>query len=190
MPHSICVFCSSSDRVAPVFFDAARELGAEIARRGHTLVYGGAGVGLMGTVARSVHQHGGRVVGVIPEALKAAGIGYDLCDELIVTRDMRERKAVLDQRSTAFFGLPGGFGTLEEVLEAITLKQLSYHAKPVLLLNLDGFYNPLEHLFEHIYAQNFAREHYRELYHFAPAVSEAFTYLDAYQPPTVRGKWS
>ena len=190
MAKTLCVYCSSSDRVAPHFFAAARELGAEIARQGYSLIYGGTDVGLMGAIARSVHQHQGYVIGVIPEALHAAGIAYNLCDELIVTRDMRERKAAMENRADAFVGFPGGFGTLEEVFEILTLKQLSYHAKPLVLLNVAGFYDPLLELFEHIYASNFARLDYRELYHVANDAPDLFRYLGSYQPPQLKNKWS
>lgn len=189
MTRMICVYCSSSDKVAPVYFDAARELGLAMAARGYGLIYGGTSVGLMGAVARAVHEGGGQVVGVIPEAIHREGISYDLADELIVTRDMRERKAAMENRATAFVALPGGFGTLEELFEILTLKQLRYHHKPLMLLDVDGFYKPLEDLFTHMYKERFAREEYRELYHFAPTVDALFTYLDGYQPPAPIRKW-
>jgi uncharacterized protein (TIGR00730 family) len=161
-----------------------------MARRGIALVYGGTDVGLMGTMARSVHEHGGRVIGVIPELLHSRGIAYGLADELIVTRDMRERKAVMEARADAFVALPGGFGTLEELLEIITGKQLGYHAKPVVLLDVEGFYQPLIRLFDHIYEQRFARPEHRQLYHVTGDIEELFCYLDQYRPPAVDLKWS
>ncbi|HYG56628.1 MAG TPA: TIGR00730 family Rossman fold protein [Symbiobacteriaceae bacterium] len=190
MEKSICVYCASSDRVAPHFFEAARQLGAEIARRGYALVYGGTDVGLMGTIARSVHQHGGKVVGVIPELIHGKGIAYALCDELIVTADMRERKAVMDARAGAFVAFPGGFGTLEEAFEMLTLKQLRYHSRPVAFLNVAGFYDPLLELFEHIYANHFAWPESRQLYHIANDLESLFDYLESYRPPELKDKWS
>lgn len=190
MEKAICVYCSSSNAVAPEFFTAARELGAEMAQQGYALVYGGTRVGLMGAIAGAVHAHGGTVIGVIPEVLHRHGIAYDLADELIITRDMRDRKATMAARATAFVGFPGGFGTLEEIMETITLKQLQYHNKPVALLNVGGFYDPLLHLFEHFYTNNFAKPVYRQLYHVAADPAALFAHLDTYQPPDLGAKWA
>lgn len=190
MDRAICVYSSSSDRVDPVYFAAARDLGAEMARRGYALVYGGTRVGLMGAVAAAVHAHGGKVIGVIPEALHEKGIGYEPADELIITRDMRERKAVMADRAQAFVALPGGFGTLEELFEILTLKQLHYHQKPVVVLNVAGFYGPFLDLCEHIYRENFAKPAYRQLYHVTVRIPEIFAYLEQYQPPDLGSKWS
>lgn len=190
MERAICVYCSSSNAVDEAHFVAARELGRAMAQTGFALVYGGTNVGLMGALAESVHAHGGKVIGVIPMALKERGIGYDRADELIVTPDMRSRKAKMAELASAFVGLPGGFGTLEEILETITLKQLSYHDKPVALLNVAGFYDPLHHLFEHVYEHRFAKPEYRALYHIAPDVDSLLTYLERYQPPDLQvNKW-
>lgn len=185
----ICVFSSSSDAIENGFFQTATELGHEIARRGDTMVYGGCSVGLMGAVARGVHELGGNVVGVIPSFIHAKGLGYEPSDELIVTRDMRERKATMEARADAFIALPGGFGTLEEMLEIITLKQLQQHTKPVIFLNRSGFYDPLAALFEHMYERRFAKAIYRDMYYFAPDVKSTFEYLDSYQAPVFENKW-
>lgn len=183
----ICVYCSSSDAVAPVYFDAARELGCALADRGHTLVYGGGRRGLMGEVARAVHEAGGRVVGVIPEALMAQH--YKQADETVVTGDMRERKAVMESRADAFIALPGGFGTLEEVLEILTLKQLRFHNKPIVLANIEGYYAHLAEMFEHLYAHHFSKPDYRVLYHVAPSIDDVLTYIETYTPPDLPDKW-
>ncbi|MFA6547179.1 MAG: TIGR00730 family Rossman fold protein, partial [Limisphaerales bacterium] len=114
---SICVYCSSSSAVDARYVEAAVEFGTHLGRRGLTLVYGGASVGLMGQLAQAVHRGGGRVLGVIPQSLRDREIAYEAADELVVTRDLRERKAVMESRADAFVALPGGFGTLEEVLE-------------------------------------------------------------------------
>jgi uncharacterized protein (TIGR00730 family) len=161
----------------------AAELGATLARQGWGLVYGGQQVGLMGAVARAVHAHGGRVTGVIPEALFDDAMTYREADELIVTPNMRERKATMEARADAFLGLPGGFGTLEEIMEILTLKQIQVHTRPLVLLNTAGFYGPLIELFEHFYRERFAKAECRELCHFAADVPAAFAYLDSYQPP-------
>lgn len=189
MPRCICVFSSSSDAVEPAFFDLARELGHAIGLRGDSIVFGGCNVGLMGAVARGTHAGGGRVIGAIPEFIATRGITYAESDEMIVTRDMRERKAAMEARADAFIALPGGFGTLEEMLEIITLKQLQQHAKPVVFLNHAGFYDPLAALFEHMYAHHFAKPSYREMYMFAPDVASALAYLDSYTPPVIESKW-
>ena len=186
---SICVFSSSSDAIDREFFSAALELGMEIALRNGTLVFGGTNVGLMGAVARATQKHGGRVVGVIPDFMRSKGISYASADELIVTGDMRERKATMESRSDAFIALPGGFGTLEEMIEIITLKQLRQHAKPVVFLDINNFYRPLQRLFEHMITQHFAKEAMRQIYHFANDVPAAFKYLDEYGPPKMDDKW-
>ena len=189
MRQSICVYCSSSDAVSPVFFDAATQLGAAIGRRNLTLVYGAGAVGLMGALARAVHQHGGRVTGVIPEFMHAKGVAYQDADELVVTGDMRERKAVMEERADAFVGLPGGFGTLEEILEVLTFKQLEIHAKPIVLLNTRGFYDQLLGLFEHIYRERFAKPDHRRLMYVTDDVDSAMAYVEDYRPTAVESKW-
>jgi cytokinin riboside 5'-monophosphate phosphoribohydrolase len=186
---AICVFSSSSDAIDRNFFSAALELGMEIALRNGTLVYGGTNIGLMGAVARATQKHGGHVIGVIPEFLRAKGITFTSADELIVTHDMRERKATMESRSDAFVALPGGFGTLEEMIEIITLKQLRQHVKPVVFLDIDNFYRPLQRLFEHMISNHFAKEAMRQIYHFATDVPRAFHYLDSYEPPKLDDKW-
>jgi uncharacterized protein (TIGR00730 family) len=136
-----------------------------------------------------VHGRGGYVVGVIPELLRKPGIAYEQADELIVTADMRERKAVMESRADAFIALPGGFGTLEEMLEIITLKQLNVHDKAIVFLNAGGFYDGLNEVFEHILEHKFAKQHYRGLYHFSPRVSDALDYIQSYTPPALEEKW-
>jgi cytokinin riboside 5'-monophosphate phosphoribohydrolase len=136
------VFCSSADGLAEVYRTAARDPGRELAGRGHRLVYGGGNVGLMGELARSVHEHRGTMVGVIPQSLVDRELAYDLADELVVTETLRERKAEMDARADAFVALPGGFGTLEELLEVLTLRQLRLHDRPVVLVNVAGYWEP------------------------------------------------
>lgn len=186
---AICVYCSSSDHVSDGFFEVAIELGEAVATSGYRLVYGGGDIGLMGALARSVHIHGGHVVGVIPEFLRQPGIAYELADELVVTVDMRERKAIMETRADAFIALPGGFGTLEEMLEIITLKQLGVHDKPVVFLNAGGFYDGLNEVFEHIFEHRFAKPRYRDLYHFSVSVADALAYIAGYEPPALESKW-
>ena len=186
---AICVYSSSSDAVDPVYFETASVLGAQIANHGYDLVYGGSKVGLMGALARSVHAHGGRVIGVIPQTIHARGVAYDLADELIVTGDLRERKARMEALADAFIALPGGFGTLEEVIEVLTLKQLQTHDKPIVFVNTLGFYDRLVALFEQFYAQQFAKIQFRELYAVTPDATATLAYLKSYSPSQPISKW-
>lgn len=167
----------------------AKELGTVIAERGDALIYGGASVGLMGALARSVHHKGGKVVGIMPDFMVGRGLAYAAANEMIITRDMRERKATMESRADVFLALPGGFGTLEEMLEVITLKQLQRHSKPVLFLNTQGFYDPLRALFDHMREHRFAKSSTDSLYYFASTVAEAFAYIDTYEPPKIELKW-
>ncbi len=189
MDKVICVYSSSSSAIATVYFQAAAELGQEIARRRDTMLYGGGLVGLMGAVAKAVHQTGGRVVGVIPEALNVPGVVYENCDELIITQTLRERKAIMDQRSDAFIALPGGYGTLEELLEIITLKQLRYHQKPIVILNINGFYDRLLKQFDQIISERFAKPECEKLYYITDTVDGALDYIEHYQPFQFTEKW-
>lgn len=182
MAQNICVYCASSDAIDPRYLDIAADMGARIAQRGDTLIYGGASKGMMGEVARSTQRHGGRVVGIIPQALVDLELAYTPADELIVTKDMRERKGLLERRADAFVALPGGLGTLEEVMEILTLKQLRLTTKALVLLNVDGFYEPLFSLFAHMTELRFVKPNYPQLYHPSPNLDDVFAYLDAYHP--------
>ena len=186
---SICVYCSSSNAVDPHYVAAAVEFGTLLGQRGLTLVYGGASVGLMGQLATAVHRAGGRVLGVIPQSLRDREIAYEASDELIVTRDLRERKAIMEARADAFVALPGGFGTLEEVLEVLTLKQLRAHQKPVVFLNTAGFYDRLLAVFEQLYEQRFAKADHRHSYGVAAAPADVLHHLDNPRPAPEVAKW-
>jgi cytokinin riboside 5'-monophosphate phosphoribohydrolase len=172
-----------------VYFESARELGKQIALRGDTMLFGGGLLGLMGATAQSVHDNNGKVIGVIPKALNIPGVVYESCDQLIVTEGLRERKAAMDSKSDAFIALPGGYGTLEEVLEIITLKQLGYHNKPVILLNTNGFYQHLLALFDQFFEERFAKSDCKQLYQVVNNASEALASIDHYQPFAFREKW-
>lgn len=185
---NICVFASSSSSVADVYKQAARQLGADIAKEGMGIVFGAGTEGLMGELARASHENDGCMIGVIPDSLNFPGIVYEECDELIATRTMRERKAIMEQRSIAFVALPGGFGTLEEILEIITLKQLGYHAKPVVLLNINGFYDNLIAQFEETAAQGFAVTAALGLLRVCGSAQEALEYIKNYKPDLVYKK--
>jgi uncharacterized protein (TIGR00730 family) len=141
--RAVCVFCGSSAPADPCYRDAARALGALVARRGIGLVYGGGSVGLMGELADAALSHGGRVTGVIPAGLFAREVGHTGLTELREVASMHERKQLMYDLSDAFVALPGGLGTLEELAEVATWSQLGLHSKPVVLLDVDGFWEPL-----------------------------------------------
>lgn len=143
----------------------------------------------MGACARGLQAQGGRLIGVIPEALNRAGIVCERCDELHVTHTMRERKAIMEGTADAFIALPGGYGTLEELLEVITLKQLHYHNKPIVILNTRSFYDPLLAFFESMIEQRFAKGSCRGFYHVAKAAEEALGHIEAYVPAEQEPKW-
>lgn len=181
MVRNVTVYCASSNAIDDRYADVAQELGQLLAQKGLTLVYGGGQVGLMGILARAVHDHGGTVFGVIPEALKEReGVAYEVADELVITKTMQERKRILFTRADAFIVLPGGFGTLEEFMEVLTLKQLGYHDKALTLVNTGGYYDPLLELFEHFFRERFAHERYRSLYAVVSRPEEALEYIESY----------
>jgi uncharacterized protein (TIGR00730 family) len=154
---TVCVYCGSGPGTNPRFVEAAIALGKALAENGIRLVYGGGSMGLMGAVATSVLDHGGSVTGIIPDFLTARENALNRVQEMIVTPDMHERKRLMFERSDAFVALPGGVGTLEELVEQLTWQQLGRHTKPVLLANIDGFWEPLLTLLAHMRATEFIR---------------------------------
>jgi uncharacterized protein (TIGR00730 family) len=159
----VCVYCGSNSGSLPAFAEAARELGATLARRGLGLVYGGGRVGLMGLVADAVVAEGGEVIGVVPEVLAKREIAHFELKDLRVVGSIHERKALMAELSDAFIALPGGFGTMEEFCEALTWAQLGLHHKPLGLLNVEGFYDSLLAFFDHAVERNFIRPEHRQL---------------------------
>jgi len=155
--RTICVYCGSGPGTNPRFVEAAKSLGKSFAENGIRLVYGGGSIGLMGAVAASVLDHGGMVTGIIPDFLTSRENALTRVQELIVTPDMHARKRLMFERSDAFVALPGGIGTLEELVEQLTWQQLGRHTKPVLLANIDGFWEPLLALVSHMRATEFIR---------------------------------
>jgi uncharacterized protein (TIGR00730 family) len=154
---TICVYCGSGPGSNPRFIEAAIALGRILAENHIRLVYGGGSIGLMGALATSVLDHGGTVTGIIPDFLTSRENALTRVQELIVTPDMHERKRLMFERSDAFVALPGGVGTLEELVEQLTWKQLGRHTKPILLANIDGFWEPLLALLAHMRATQFIR---------------------------------
>lgn len=189
MPKLLCVYCSSSDRLDSKYYAAAAELGREMVTRGWGLVYGGGKTGLMGAVARAVKENGGRVVGVIPEFMKARELAFDEADELVTVVTMRERKLLMETRADGFVTLPGGFGTLEEIMEILTLRQLNLVKKPCVFLNQDGFYGPLLQLFDRMLAEKFFKPSNMDVFRVAATVPEVFQHLDAAGDVNAESKW-
>ena len=189
MPKLLCVYCSSSDRLDPKYFAAAETFGRAMTARGWGLVYGGGKTGLMGAVARAVKSDGGRVVGVIPEFMKAKELAYEGADELVTVLTMRERKMIMETRADAFVALPGGWGTLEEMMEIITLRSLNVLSKPCVFFNQDGFYDDLLRFFEKMVCERFTKPSHRELFAMAATVDKVFAQLDAFRPTAAEAKW-
>jgi hypothetical protein len=189
MPKLLCVYCSSSDRLDAKYYAAAEAFGRAMAARGWGLVYGGGKTGLMGAVARAVKSEGGRVIGVIPEFMKAKELAYDGADEIVTVLTMRERKTIMETRADAFVALPGGWGTLEEMMEIITLRSLNVLCKPCVFFNQDGFYDDLLRFFEKMTREQFNKPSHRELYAVAATVEEIFTQLDDFRPSAAESKW-
>lgn len=189
MRKLLCVYCASSDRLEPKYYAAAAELGTEMVRRGWGLVYGGGKTGMMGAIARAVTREGGHVVGVIPEFMKARELAYDEADELVTVITMRERKLLMETRADAFVALPGGWGTLEEILEILTLRQLDVVKKPCVLLNQDGFYDPLLQLFQRMLADRFFKASNMDLFRFAPDVPGLFSAIEDAAAAKAETKW-
>jgi uncharacterized protein (TIGR00730 family) len=189
MSRLLCVYCSSSDRLDPKYGAAAAELGAEMVRQGWDLVYGGGRTGLMGEVARAVKAGGGRVVGVIPEFMKARELAFDEADELVTVITMRERKLLMETRADAFLALPGGWGTLEEILEILTLRQLDVVRKPCVLFNQEGFYDDLLRLFGRMERDRFFKPSNLELFRVAATVPEVFRQIEAAAGTRAETKW-
>lgn len=186
---NICVFSSSSNAIAPVYFQEAKKLGKLIGDNGHNLVNGGANVGLMEEVTTAAYNAGAKTIGVLPERLINRSLASKITDEIIVTKDMQERKAKMRELSDAFIALPGGFGTLEEILEVITLRQLSYHTKPVVFINTNNYFKYLKKQFEVSFSELFAKEVYRELFFFAIDAEEAIQHIEQYNPVELDSKW-
>jgi uncharacterized protein (TIGR00730 family) len=186
---TICVFCASSEAIDPAYVELAAQVGTELARRGHDLVTGGGSVSCMGAVARAARAGGARTVGVIPAALRAAEIADDDADELLVTPDMRTRKGEMDRRADAFLTLPGGVGTLEELMEIWVAAVLGMHRKPLVVLDPHGVFAPLREQVDLLVREGFARPAVWDAVSWVTDVSAAFDALErpgpAAAPPAV-----
>jgi uncharacterized protein (TIGR00730 family) len=176
---AVCVFCSSSGRIDPSYVELAGAVGTELARRGHSLVSGGGSVSCMGAVARAARAGGAHTVGVIPRVLLDLEVADNDADELLVTDDMRARKGLMDSRADAFLTLPGGLGTLEELLEIWVSRTLAMHAKPVVVLDPDGIFEPLRAQVDLLVEGGFVREGAQGAVTWVRDPGEAFDAIDA-----------
>jgi uncharacterized protein (TIGR00730 family) len=185
---TVCVFCGSNGGADPAYLDAARAVGHELAQRGLRLVYGGGRVGMMGAVADAAREAGGQVVGVIPEQIVALEIGHPGLDDLRVVGSMHERKALMAELSDAFVALPGGIGTLEELFEVYTWAQLGLHRKPLGLLDVAGYYEPLAGFLDHAVRERFLREDTREILAVDDSLAALLERFARWEPPA-RPRW-
>lgn len=178
--ESVCVFCGSGSGKNPRHGEAARRLGKDLGQAGIRLIYGGGGNGLMGEVARAVMENGGSVTGIIPESLVAIEKPYDDLDELVVTKNLHERKMKMFKRSDAFVALPGGIGTLEELVEQMTWVQLAHHEKPVLIVNVEDYWRPLLRLMDQMRGEGFIRAGLEPTFHLLGEAGEVVPFLRAH----------
>jgi len=183
-----CVFCGSSVGARSEYLATARELGATLARRGIGLVYGGSNVGLMGELADAALSAGGHVIGVIPEALVEAEVAHPSLSELRVVESMHARKSLMAELSDGFMALPGGIGTLEELLEILTWAQLGVHRHPCGVIDVGGYFEDLQRLLHHAVDERFLRAEHRDMLMFADSVDGLLERFESYTPPTLE-KW-
>jgi uncharacterized protein (TIGR00730 family) len=186
--HRICVYCGSSPGRNPRYREAAAGLGRNLSDRGLGLVYGGAGVGVMGAIADAVLACGGEAIGIIPESLAVKEVAHQGLTRQLVVRSMHERKALMAEMSDGFVALPGGWGTIEEIFEVLTWAQLGFHDKPCGLLNVGGYYDGLFGFLEHAIEEQFVKPAHRQMLIMESDASRLLDRFEAYRAPKVR-KW-
>lgn len=177
---NICVYGASSDLIDQEFIIQGEALGEEMARHGHSLVFGGGAHGLMGAVARGVSRENGKIIGVAPSFFNVDGVLFDKCTEFIYTETMRERKQTMENLSDAFIMTPGGIGTFEEFFEILTLKQLAQHNKPIAVLNTCGYFDDISSLMNNAARKSFMKDETLELYKFFTDCNELLDYIESY----------
>ena len=177
--RTVCVYCGSGPGTNPRFVEAAIALGKALAENDIRLVYGGGSLGLMGAVAKSTLDHGGKVTGIIPEFLATRERLNSEISEVIITKTMHERKQIMFERSDAFVALPGGIGTLEELVEQMTWAQLGHHQRPIIIMDIGGFWTPLVELFQHMKSLGFIHSQHRFKYSVCEDVSDVLRLLRA-----------
>ena len=182
----ICVYGAASPTIDQSFSDAVEHLGKVMVQRGHSLVFGGGGNGLMGAVARGVHSEGGYILGVIPQFFEDEKIEAlcDFCNELIEPVTMRERKQIMEDNSDAFIVVPGGIGTFEEFFEILTLKQLCRHNKPIVIYNIQGYYNEIDTAMKVAISKGFIKDNCLELYYMTDNLDDLFGFIEETKIPT------
>jgi len=188
-PTHVCVFCGSSDDVAPVYLETARAMGEAIARRGLTLVYGGGGTGMMGRLADGALEGGGRVLGILTEQFDTAALRHARLSEKRVVPTMHQRKATMAELSHAFLALPGGFGTLEELFEVLCWAQLGLHQRPIGLLNTGGYYDPLLSAIQRARDEGFIYQEHRDLFFTEGSPEALLDRIGRYRPPPGLERW-
>jgi uncharacterized protein (TIGR00730 family) len=179
---NICVYGASSNAIDKEYIFAGELLGQEMAKRGHTLIFGAGAAGLMGAVARGAAKENGKIIGVVPRFFSGDGILFDKCTEIIRTANMRERKELLENKADAFVMAPGGIGTFDEFFEILTLKQLARHNKAITILNTDGYYDEIDLLLKKMVQKGFMREGSLELYKIFSSPLPLLDFIDSYSP--------
>ncbi len=180
---NICVFCASSEKIDKSYILAGEDFGESLAERGHTLVFGAGKYGVMGAVARGLRRRGGRAIGVIPNFFEEVDVMFSDC-EIVRTETMRERKRIMEDMGDAFVVMPGGIGTFEEFFEILTLKQLGRHKKPIIIYNVNGFYDNMLRMLDVIIEERFMTDKCRALFKVCDTAEEIFAYLEEYEPFT------
>lgn len=178
---NICVFCASSEAIDKLYLESGEKFGEMLAENGHSLVFGAGKYGIMGAVARGLRRKDGKAVGVIPTFFNDTEVAFTDC-ELVYTETMRERKQIMEDMSDAFVMMPGGIGTFEEFFEILTLKQLRRHKKPIIIYNVNGYFDPLLNLMEEAIAHNFMDEKCRKLYFVTDSSDKVFEHINNYTP--------
>ena len=178
---TICVYGAASNNIDSAYIEAVEELGRKIAERGHSIVYGGCAGGLMGAVARGVHEGGGEITGVAPTFFNVDGMLFEHCTELIRTETMRERKRIMEERADAFIIMPGGVGTFDEFFEILTLKQLGRHNKAMVMFNFRKYYNAMAEMMEKAVDEGFVAPGCLKLYEVLSKPDEILDYIESYR---------
>lgn len=187
--RAICVYCGSADRVSPIYFQAARQVGAAIARRGWRLWYGAGSTGLMGALAQGALEHGGKVYGVLPRLFNTPQLAHSALTRLEVVASMHTRKRRLFRRADAFLALPGGYGTFEEFFEMLTWAQIGLHSKPIGLLNVAGYFDPLLQMVQRALEEGFIYDEHKALFICSEDIEALLEALESFQPPPGLERW-
>ena len=175
---NICVYGAASNDIGERFLSPGETLGRKLAERGHSLIFGGGNTGMMGAAARGMHENGGRIIGVAPSFFNVDGVLYPHCDEIIYTETMRQRKQKMEDMSDGFIVTPGGVGTFEEFFEILTLKQLRRLSKPIAILNLNNYYDPMLSMLRHAAETNFMSENNFRLFFVTDEIEQALDYIE------------